>query len=56
MFTGYELQLLEDGAGLDRTEETRITEWEKNKRINQQLKVHLASLFSVTFTSEHQFS
>jgi len=51
VFTGYELQLLEDGAGLDRTEETRITELEKNKRINQQLKVHhLYSLFSVTLT------
>jgi len=42
LFTGRDLQFLEIGAGgMDRTEEDRITEAEKNERISQQLKVYI---------------
>jgi len=39
VFTGHELQQLENAADLCR-DEGRVTEAEKNERINKQLKVH----------------
>ena len=40
MFTGHELQVVENEAGRDHKEESRSTETDKNKRIKQQLKVY----------------
>jgi len=41
LYTGRDLELVETSAdGTDRTDEDRVTEAEKNERINQQLKVY----------------
>jgi len=41
MFTGHELEMVENETGRDHHEESRTTEMDRNKRIKQQLKVYL---------------